>query len=342
MLDGPRVAVLCGGFGAARFVPALAASAGTLCCVVNTADDLDHLGLHISPDVDSVCYALAGRFDEGRGWGLIGDTFNAVDALARHGSGWFHIGDEDLAFSLLRSARLRQGVTLTAATARLTEALAVAATVLPMSDDPVRTIVHTDAGTLDFQDYLIRHRARPSVHRVEYRGLATAQPAPGVLAALNNADVVVVAPSSPVASIIPILRLPGVLDTLRHRGGPTVAVAPVVSNQPPGAAPERSRAVVRSALMGSLGLAHRAAEVAGLYASFLDGFVLDERDADQLALIERTGVAVLTADTLSPPERRPALAEAVVRFAGSLSHRRQNRSPLTTTISLVQMEHGFC
>jgi LPPG:FO 2-phospho-L-lactate transferase len=318
MPQSPRLAVLCGGFGAARFVPAVAATVADVTCIVNTADDVDYLGVHISPDVDSVCYALAGRFDETRGWGLIGDTFNTVDALARVGSGWFRIGDADLAFSLLRTARLRRGATLSAATARLTEDLGVAPTVLPMSDDPVRTIVHTDAGRLEFQDYLVRHRAQPCVHRVEWRGLATAQPAPGVLSALANADLVVVAPSSPVASIMPILGLPGVVETLRSRRGPTVAVTPVVSNQPPLAAPERSRAVVRSALMGSLGVGHRAAEVAGLYASFVDGFVLDERDADELPLIEGLGMAVLTADTLKPPECRPVVAEALLRFAGSL------------------------
>jgi LPPG:FO 2-phospho-L-lactate transferase len=313
-----RVAVLCGGFGAARFVPALAAVVRNLCCIVNTADDLEHLGLHISPDVDSVCYALAGRFDETRGWGLLGDTFHTVDALARSGSGWFRIGDEDLGHSLLRTARLRSGATLSTATAGLADELGLSATVVPMSDDPVRTIVHSDAGPLDFQDYLVRHRARPFVYRVEYRGLATAQPAPGVLAALANADVVVVAPSSPVASIMPILGLPGVVQTLRNRRGPTIAVAPVVSNEPPCLAPERSRAVVRSALMATLGLAHRAGDVAGLYASFLDGFVLDERDADQVGPIKALGMAVLTANTLTPPEFRPALAEAIIRFAGSL------------------------
>jgi LPPG:FO 2-phospho-L-lactate transferase len=314
MPETPSVAVLCGGFGAARFVPALAAMVPDLTCIVNTADDLDHLGLHISPDVDSVCYALAGRFDETRGWGLVGDTFHAVDALARDGSGWFRIGDEDLGFSLLRTARLRRGVTLRAATARMTEELGVAATVLPMSDDPVRTIVHTDAGELDFQDYLVHRRAQPCVRGVDYRGLPVAEPAPGVLPALEQAGVVVIAPSSPVASITPILRLSGVLDALHARRGPTVAVTPVVSGQAPGSPPEQGRAIVRSALMQCLGLTHRAAEVARLYASFLDGFVLDYRDADQIVEIESLGLQVVLADTLAPAAR-PALAEALVQFS---------------------------
>lgn len=314
-----KIAVLCGGFGAARFVPALAATTPELCCIVNTADDLDHLGVHISPDVDSVCYALAGRFDEARGWGLVDDSFHCVDTLDRYGEGWFRIGDEDLGLSVLRTARLRRGLTLSEATARLTEDLGVGAEVLPMSDDSVRTVVHTDAGILDFQDYLVRHRAQPGVQRVELRGLTSAAPAPGVLHALRTADVVVIAPSSPVASISPILRLSGVRDTLRGRRGPTIAVTPVVSGQAPGSAPERGRAIVRSALMGCLGMGHRAAEVAGLYRSFLDGFVLDERDADQAAEIEAMGVRVLVADTLAQPGARPELAEAVLRFAGSLA-----------------------
>ena len=318
MLGGFSVVVLCGGFGAARFVPALAATVGDLCCIVNTADDLDHLGLHISPDVDSVCYALAGRFDEQRGWGLIGDTFHATDVLARYGEGWFRIGDEDRAFSLLRTARLRRGVTLSEATARMAESLGVTSTVLPMSDDPVRTMVHTDAGALEFQDYLVRRRAQPRVFGVDYRGLKTATPAPRVLPALRTADVVVIAPSSPVASITPILRLPGVLATLRNRRGPTVAVTPVVSGQAPRLAPEQGRATVRAALMRSLGLEHRAANVAPLYSSFLDGFVLDQRDAGQAAEIETLGIRVLLADTLAGPDARPALAKAVIEFARSL------------------------
>ena len=318
MPGGPRVAVLCGGFGAARFVPSVAGAAGEVCCIVNTADDLDHLGLHISPDVDSVCYALAGRFDEARGFGLVGDTFRVVDALARHGEGWFRVGDQDLAFSLLRTARLRRGVTLSEATARLAGDLGVDVAVLPMSDDPVRTVVHTDLGTLEFQDYLVRRRAEPTVRAVEYRGLASAEPGPRVLPVLRSADVVLIAPSSPVASITPILSLPGVVEALRDRSGATVAVTPVVSGRLPASAPERGRSAVRSAFMHSLGLAHNSVEVARLYASFLDGFVLDERDAEQAPQIEALGLRVLLADTLASREARPALAEAVLRFAASL------------------------
>jgi LPPG:FO 2-phospho-L-lactate transferase len=318
MPGAPRVAVLCGGFGAARFVPALSAAAGELCCIVNTADDVDHLGLHISPDVDSVCYALAGRFDEDRGWGLVGDTFHAVDALARYGEGWFRIGDEDLAFSLLRTARLRRGVTLSGAIARMAEDLGVAATVLPMSDDAVRTVVHTDEGALEFQDYLVRRRAQPRVFEVEYRGLAEALPAPSVVPTLRAADIVLIAPSSPVASVTPILRLPGVLDALHSRSGPTIAVTPVVSGRAPGSAPEQGRATVRSALMQCSEMTHRAAAVATLYSSFLDGFVLDQRDADQACEIEAMGLRVLLADTLATPATRPALAESIVDFAASL------------------------
>jgi len=320
MPDAFHVAVLCGGFGAARFVPAVAASvpATELCCVVNTADDLDHLGLRISPDVDSVCYALAGRFDEARGWGLRGDTFHTADMLTRYGLGWFRVGDEDLAFSLLRTARLQRGVTLSEATARMAEDLGVTAIILPMSDDDVRTIVHTDVGALEFQDYLVRRRAEPRVFSVEYRGLATAFPTPRVVPALHDADVVLIGPSSPVASVTPILRLPGVLDALRRRRGPTIAVTPVVSARAPRSGPEQGRATVRSALMTGLGMRHSAASVATLYSSFIDGFVLDYRDSHESAEIEALGIRVLLADTLAEPAQRPALAEAVMDFATSL------------------------
>ena len=300
-------------------MPALAAAVPGLCCIVNTADDVDHLGLHISPDVDSVCYALAGRFDETRGWGLVDDTFETVDGLARYGQDWFRIGDQDLAFSLLRTARLRRGVSLTQATARLADDLALGATVLPMSDHRVRTMVHTDRGTLGFQDFLVRHRARPAVLGLCYQGIETAAPAPGVLAALRRADVVVLAPSSPLASLTPILRLPGVLETLRRRRGPTVSVTPVVSAQPPATAPESGRATVRAALMAAAGLPHRASAVAALYRPFLDGFVLDERDADQATGIEATGLPVLMTDTLPPRGSRQGLAAAVLDFACSLA-----------------------
>jgi LPPG:FO 2-phospho-L-lactate transferase len=312
------ITVLCGGFGAARFLAGLARVEPDITCVVNTADDLEYEGLHISPDVDTVCYALAGRFDEERGWGLVGDTFRNAEALRRYGSGWFAVGDEDLATHLRRSCLLRQGSTLTEATAGLAGALGLRARVLPMSDDPVRTRVITDGGPLAFQDFLVRHRARPEVRSVELEGSEAAKPAPGVVDAVTDADLVVVAPSNPVASIAPILGLPGVAAALEARSAPTVAVTPVVSGQPPATAPERSRAHVRAAFMAARGLEHRALSVARSYRGLVDGFVLDHRDADERRAVEALDLHVLLADTLAPPGARPALAAAVLEFARTL------------------------
>ncbi len=309
-----RVAVLCGGFGAARFLDGLRRVPGVaLTCIANTADDLDYAGVHVSPDVDTVTYALAGLFDEERGFGVVGDTFRNAGALRRYGLGWFSVGDVDLATSIRRTGLLLAGASLSEATADLARGLGVAAAVVPMSDDPVRTVVVTDEGRLPFQEYLVARRARPTVVSVEYAGLPEARPAPGVLPALAEADLVVLAPSSPVASLAPILGLPGVRAALADAR--VVAVTPVVSGRPPATPPEQSRARVRAAFMAAAGLEHTATAVAGFYADLLDGFVLDERDADQADSIRSPGVEVVLADTLATGAGRVALAEAVLGVA---------------------------
>jgi LPPG:FO 2-phospho-L-lactate transferase len=293
-----KVTVLCGGFGAARFLSGLGRLQVELTCVVNTADDLVYAGLHVSPDVDTVCYALAGRFDEGRGWGLVGDSFRNAQALGRFGGGWFAVGDEDLATHLRRTALLEAGATLTEATADLARSLGVAATILPMSDDPVRTIIVTDEGRLSFQDWLVRRRGEPAVRAVEHQGLEAARPSASVLEAIEGADLVVLAPSNPVQSLGPILGLSGVQEAVA--GGTAVAITPVVSGAAPATAPERARAHVREVFMAARGLAHRATDVARLYVGLVGTFVLDERDAEERRSVEDLGVAVLLADTLNP------------------------------------------
>jgi LPPG:FO 2-phospho-L-lactate transferase len=306
-----RVAVLCGGFGAARFLDGLRRLPGlTLTCIANTADDLDYLGVHVSPDVDTVTYALAGIFDEERGFGVVGDTCRNAEALRRYGAGWFSVGDVDLATSIRRTGLLLAGATLSEATAELARGLAVDAAVVPMSDDPVRTVVVTAEGRLPFQEYLVRRRAKPAVVAVEHDGLATARPAPALLPALAEADLVVLAPSSPVASLGPILALPGVRDALA--AATVVAVTPVVSGQPPSTPPEQSRARVRAAFLAAAGLGHTATAVAGLYADFADAFVLDHRDAAESPAIAALGLDVVLADTLAGGADRVALAATVV------------------------------
>ncbi|HYH51969.1 MAG TPA: 2-phospho-L-lactate transferase CofD family protein [Acidimicrobiia bacterium] len=309
-----RVAVLCGGFGAARFLDGLRRIPGVaLTCIVNTADDLDYAGVHVSPDVDTVSYALAGIFDEQRGFGVVGDTFRNAQALRRYGLGWFAVGDIDLATSLRRTDLLRAGATLSEATADLARGLGLDAAVVPMSDNPVRTRVTTDEGRLAFQEYLVARRAQPKVLAVDHDGLVEAQPAPAVLPALTAADLVILAPSSPLASLAPILGLPGVRTAVAN--ATAVAVTPVVSGVPPVTAPERSRARVRQAFLESAGIPHTATAVAGLYADLLDVFVLDARDSAEADEIRALGLDVLPADTLAAGEARVALAEVVLSAA---------------------------
>lgn len=308
------VTVLCGGFGAARFLSGLRQMPDVqLTCVVNTADDLSYAGLHVSPDVDTVSYALAGRFDEGRGWGLVGDTFHNQAAQRRYGGGWFGIGDQDLATHLRRTDLLAAGATLTEAVADLARSLGVMATVLPMSDDPVRTVVVSpDGDRFPFQEYLVKHRAGPAVAAVEHTGLDVARPAPGVVPAIAGADLVVIAPSSPVASVGPILALPGVREAVTASRDNAVAVTPIVTAQAPSTPPERGRAIVRQAFMAARGLPHSATAVAQAYAATVATFVLDHRDAAEQPAIEALGLTVLLADTLAPP----ALARAVLQGCG--------------------------
>jgi LPPG:FO 2-phospho-L-lactate transferase len=306
-----RVVVLCGGFGAARFLDGLRRVPDVaLTCIANTADDLEYAGVHVSPDVDTVSYALAGVFDEARGFGVIGDTFRNAEALRRYGLGWFAVGDVDLATCLRRTDLLRAGMTLSEATSDLARGLGLEASVVPMSDDPVRTKVVTDEGRLAFQEYLVARRAQPKVVAVEHDGLDSAQPAPAVLPALAEADLVILAPSSPVASLAPILGLPGVQEAVA--AARSVAVTPVVSGVAPVTPPEQSRARVREAFLAAAGLAHTASAVAGIYAGIVDVFVLDGRDAGEAAAIRALGLDVLPSDTLAGGRGRVALAEAVL------------------------------
>lgn len=314
--------VVCGGFGAARFLSGLRDVVDTpLCCVVNTSDDLEYAGLQVCPDLDSVLYALGGEFDEERGFGRRRDTFRCNGELARYGAGWFSVGDEDLALHLERTRLVHSGVSLSEATARVAAAWGIAARLLPMSNDPVRTLVETDEGVLSFADYLVRRHAGPRVTGVRYDGSGSAAPAPGVLDALRDADVVLIAPSNPVSSVGPLLALPGVRESLCARRAPTVAVTPVVSGREPLTEPERIRAQVRAALLAALGLPHRAAVVPSLYAPWLDGFVLDQRDAAEQGEIR---VPVLLADTLAEPgAARAELARAVLDFARDVGRDRR-------------------
>ena len=226
-----RVAALAGGTGAAKLLRGLAASldSSALSVVVNTGDDAEVWGLHVSPDLDSVMYALAGVLDPGRGWGRADEAFRCLSAMAVYGAPtWFGLGDRDLATHLVRTRALHEGRTLSAVTADLAHALGVASRILPMSDEAVRTTIRTPDGRLGFQEYFVRDKGQVEVVGIDYDGAEGARPAPGVLEAIREADLVVVCPSNPVTSVGPILAVPGVAEALGATRASVVGVSPIV------------------------------------------------------------------------------------------------------------------
>jgi LPPG:FO 2-phospho-L-lactate transferase len=314
-VQGSSVAVLCGGFGAARFLAGLASVEG-LCCVVNTADDVEHAGLHVSPDVDSVVYSLAGRFDEERGWGLRGDSFVCADALGRFDLVWFRIGDTDLATCVWRSTMLREGVPLSEVCRRQAAAFGLAAKVLPMSDDSVRTMFDTDRGELGFQEFLVRHRGEPQVTGVRFAGVETARPARGVVKALERAETILIAPSNPITSIGPILAVPGIRELLARRRERVVAVSPIVAGREPTTQPEVRRAHLRETVLATHELGHTPLSAALLWREVASGFVLDRSDEQLEPEVRALGLRTLVADTLArTPDERARLGDAVLAFA---------------------------
>jgi LPPG:FO 2-phospho-L-lactate transferase len=288
--------------------------------VVNTGDDHIHAGLLVSPDVDSVTYALSGHFDEERGWGRLEDTFACADELAKYGHGWFRVGDADLALSLERTLRADRGESKVSLTAAICAALGVRATVLPMTEASVPTKVVVGDGTkLLLQEYLVRDRARPSVDRIEI-GSSGAPPASGVAEAIVSADLVVFAPSNPISSIGPILELAGLRNLLRDRQRPTVAISAVVCSRPPLTLAERTRYHVREVFLKSAGTTHTPEGVAELYHGLIDGFVVDARDAAHLGVVEEYVGQATMADTLSSSEiERKQLWEQVIEFGMALA-----------------------
>jgi len=313
-----KVVVLAGGVGAARLLRGIAplVARGQLTVVVNTADDDRFYGLHVSPDVDTVLYTLAGLADPVRGWGVAGDTFRMLEALGRYEREvWFQLGDRDLATHVFRTARLAAGETLSQITAQQAKALGVHARVLPMSDDPVRTIVETTGGKRSFQEYLVRDRARETVRALTYSGARAARPAPGVRAALEEAGLIVIAPSNPLVSIAPILAVPGIRQTLRRAGAPVVAVSPLIGGRPVKGPADR--------MMRALGVAPTPVGLAEFYGELLDAMVLDNADRGWTARLAARGIACSCLDTLMRSQvRSTAVARAVLALGGSLPRRR--------------------
>lgn len=279
--------VLTGGTGGAKFADGLrhVVSADHLTFIVNTADDLEWWGLHVSPDLDSMMYGLAGLLSRERGWGVKGDTFHCLQAMGNLAEPvWFHAGDRDLATHLLRSRLLAEGKTLTEATAEICARLGVRSRILPMTDARVETRIDTPNGNLSFQEYFVQRWYQDPVKSVRFAGANEAAPAPGVVEAILSASAIVVAPSNPITSIGPILAVPGIRKALRETRAPIVAVSPII-----GTAAVSGPAGI---LMAAMGLPVSIAGIARAYEDFLDILIVDNRDADAAGTLNRPGSQV--------------------------------------------------
>ncbi|MCC6315791.1 MAG: 2-phospho-L-lactate transferase [Thermomicrobiales bacterium] len=312
-----NVVALAGGVGGAKLAQGLARALppGALTVVVNTADDFDLYGLRICPDLDTVLYTLGGLADPTQGWGIAGDTTNTLEGIARYGlDPWFKLGDRDFATHILRTERLRSGAPLSAIMAELAVALGVSARVLPMSDDPVATIVETAEGDLAFQDYFVARRQQDDVTGVRFAEITSARPAPGVLQALAAAQTIVICPSNPFVSVAPILAVPGLRGAFERSAAVKIAVSPIVG----GAAIKGPAAK----MLASLGHRVDAAGVAALYSGSIDGFVLDEQDATLASAVESLGMAALVTRTvMGGPEDRARLAGETLAWAAGFPAR---------------------
>ncbi len=305
-----RVALLAGGTGGAKLAAGMQEEIGSeLAVIANTADDVELLGVHVSPDPDLITYWLSDEIDPARGWGIRDDGFTVLERLRRLGApSWFSLGDRDLAACLYRREFLEEGGRQTDAQAQIARALGVSARVLPMCEEPVRTQVRTAAGMRGLQEYLILERAEPAVEGVELEGIADARPTPEVREALEAAEAIVIGPSNPVISIGPILALPGIREVIFGSGTPVVAISPYVAGQ-----------VVKgptNAFITALGRPATAAGVASLYGGLITAMVVDSGDPDP----PPTGIPTLATNTLMDGAgERIRVARTILEFAASLA-----------------------
>ncbi|WP_417686735.1 2-phospho-L-lactate transferase [Roseibium sp.] len=316
-----KVIAVSGGVGGAKLSQGLAAEmdASDLTVIINTGDDSWHYGLFVTPDIDTQLYTLSGRADLDRGWGRSGETWNAMNALRELGEDvWFNLGDKDLGLNLLRTARLARGDRLTDITRDFARAFGIASTLLPMCDQPVSTQLRCTDGDYDFHDWFVAHKTKPEVRDVRFRGAETAEMSGEVRAALFDPDLaaVIICPSNPYLSIAPVLAVPGLQQALIDCPAPVVGVTPVVG----GAAIKGPTAE----MMRGFDVPVTATSAAELHADIFDGYIIDERDSDQLPDFTRRlpDLAVTTADTMMvdlPAKRR--LARAALDFADELARR---------------------
>ena len=310
------IVVLAGGVGAARFLQGLLAvhRPSDITIISNVGDDAEFFGLHVSPDIDIVLYHLAGLSDEEQGFGIRGDSYNVLDAIARYGyDTWFRLGDRDLATCITRTDLLRRGRSLSEATAEIASALLVPARIVPVTDDPLRTKIRTDEGVLDFQDFFVRRRTEGHTREVIFEGAGSARPAPGIVEAIMEAEAVILTPSNPLVSIGPILSIAGIRDALRTTPARVAAVSPIVGGKALKGPADR--------MLRDQGIEPSAAAIAKLYEDFLDVLVIDNVDADLKAQIESDageagggGVEVTVTDTIMESmEKKAALARTVLK-----------------------------
>jgi LPPG:FO 2-phospho-L-lactate transferase len=304
------IVVLTGGTGGAKFVEGLSRvlSPKELTVIVNTGDDLTWWGLHVSPDLDSITYALAGKLSKERGWGVEGDTFRCLEAMRRLGApDWFQLGDLDLATHLTRTSLLSAGKTLTQATAEIAISYGVKSQVLPMTDDRVETRVRTEDSELLFQEYFVRERYQPNVCGVRFAGAGEATPTDAVLGAIADAETIFVAPSNPITSIGPILAVPGIRKALTETSASVAAISPIVN----GAAVSGPAA----ALMQAQGLPPSIAGVAEAYGDFLNVLVVDESDRKAASELNRANLEIRCTNTvMKSAQDKASLARAALSF----------------------------
>lgn len=306
----PKIVALAGGVGGAKLAHGLAQTLPPedLTIIVNTGDDFEHYGLHICPDLDTVCYTLAGLANPETGWGRVAESWQAIENAARLGGpGWFNLGDRDLGTHLERTRRLKEGQMLTQITHDFCLAWGILQTVLPMSDGAVRTIVETDEGKLAFQEYFVHRRCEPKVRGFRFAGLEKAEAAPGAFDAIKAADAVVICPSNPWVSIDPILAVAGFRRAIEER--PVVAVSPIIGGH--------TVKGPAAKMFAEMGLQPSALAVLDHYRGLVDGFVIDHIDAELANLIK---IPTLTTDTLmNHLTKRAQLARDVLHFIGRLN-----------------------
>lgn len=308
------IVALAGGVGGAKLAQGLyhTLPPDQLTVVVNTADDFELFGLRISPDADTVMYTLAGLANPATGWGVVDDTWQTLEMLQRYGHDiWFRLGDKDFATHIARTELLRAGRTLTDVTTRLGRSLGVRATLLPMCDEVVGTLVDTPAGRLHFQDYFVRRHHTDPVTGVEFAGVEAAKVTPHVITAFAQASAIVFCPSNPIVSIGPILAVPGLRDALAAAHAPKVAVSPIVGG--------KALRGPADQMLAGLGYDVSAVGVAQMYRGLIDGFVIDHADADDEARIAALGMRVLVTNSIMSDEAdRQRLAREVLVFAEGL------------------------